>query len=100
MHTGWFQDILPIALRTLLRWTVIIAVLALLALAPLQPAVGQSPTPTPAPQATLAHTPTATLPPEANTNRDQTTGVIVGAIFLIVIIVAGTLLTERSMRER
>ncbi|HVN54408.1 MAG TPA: hypothetical protein VMT46_08765 [Anaerolineaceae bacterium] len=99
MHTGWFQNILSIPPRKLLRWAVIIALLALLALAlsgAIQPALGQNPTLTPAPQ---APTPTATLPPQANANRDQTTGVIVGAIFLITIIVVGTLVNVRSMQE-
>ncbi len=48
------------------------------------------------PQATL----TPTLSPELDSNRGQTTGIIVGAIFLMLIIVGGTLLMERSLKEQ
>jgi hypothetical protein len=49
--------------------------------------------------ATQQPTLTPTISPEIEGNRSQTNGIVVGAIFLVLIIVVGTLISERALRD-
>ncbi len=64
-----------------------------------------TPTPTSGPTATITTTPTlkptptlTPLPAEYQETPDQTTGILFGAVFLVIIIVGGTFLTIRRKK--
>jgi hypothetical protein len=55
------------------------------------PTATLAPTETPAPTATTSPTPLPTpIPWEWRENKDQTTGVVIGGIFMVLIVVGGT----------
>ncbi len=107
MRKGWsfFRRFWhPMSLGGMLVLAVLISLAFLLqAGSPISAAPALGPAGRPAFQATptapLQPTATPTNAQEINNNRDQTTGIIVGAIFLMLIIVGGTLLMERAMKE-
>lgn len=69
------------------------------------PAATASATPAPSATSTITLTPTRSLTPtltplpaEYMQTPDQTTGIVFGAVFLVIIIVGGTFITLRSRR--